>query len=92
MSTLLAATEAYIVKNEKLIAIVTTDLKAGTVVQYSSLKCFNRLDANREFDLVNAEVGTISRARKFYNQTKQQYIDVAVRINETNKIIPEFYI
>ena len=60
---------AYIVTlDNKLVCRVKTDLPSGAVVEYSTQKCENALNANIEYDLVNASKGKISRAKKWYKE------------------------
>ena len=59
------ASPAYIIADDSLIATVQTDLPAGASVRYSWQRCAEAIDANREFNLVNARRGKISRAKKW---------------------------
>ncbi len=61
-------TTAYIINNNNLIAIVDTELKNGASVQFASSKCVESINAAREFNLVNAKSGKISRAAKWGKQ------------------------
>lgn len=57
--------KAYIIKNNKLIAEVETDLASGEAVYFSSQRVKEYIDANREYNLVNSSTGKISRAKKY---------------------------
>jgi len=60
-------TFAYIVlvKNKEAIAMIETSLKNGAEIKYATAKSLNALNADREFDLVNASPAKISRAKKY---------------------------
>lgn len=72
-------TPAYIIADDSLIATVQTDLPAGASVRYSWQRCAEAIDANREFNLVNARRGKISRAKTW--QKNDLYADSGVEIN-----------
>ncbi len=70
---------AYIIKDDKAIATVDTDLKNGTEVLFAYSKCSENINKSRVFNLVNVNYGKISRAKKwdkFYVQNS------AVMINQ----------
>jgi len=58
-------TLAFIVKDGEIKAIVSTDLKNGCVVEYSHFRSKEAINADREYNLVNARKGKISRAKKY---------------------------
>lgn len=70
-------TTAYLIKNGEVIAETETELKNGASVKYAFEKCAEALNANREFNLVNARTAKISRAKKWANKTEE----VAIEIN-----------
>lgn len=57
--------KAFIISGGELIATVKTNLKNGTAIEYSYSKCKEAINADREFNLVNAQSGKISRAKKY---------------------------
>lgn len=79
-------TTAYIIRNNKFIATIDTDLKNGAEVAYAFNRCEEKINANREWNLVNAKYGKVSRAKKWQKE--------AALSNETGiSISPdEFYI
>jgi len=46
------------------VAMITTALRGGAVVSYSSQICKERIDASRDYNLANARIGIISRDKK----------------------------
>ena len=70
-------TTAYIIRNGEVIAETKTELKNGASVKYAFEKCEEALNANREFNLVNARTAKISRNKKWANKTQ----DFANEIN-----------
>lgn len=76
-------TKAYIIKNNQIIAEVKTELKNGESVRFAYQKTRESIDANREFSLVNARDGKISRAKKWLKEAEKRYqTDYAIEINE----------
>jgi uncharacterized protein (UPF0264 family) len=73
-------TYAYIISNDTVIASVKTDIKNGTVVAYSTQKVKEEIDANRDFNLVSAINGKISRAKR-WNQDAAYCELIGVEIN-----------
>lgn len=70
---------AYIIKNNEVVAIANTELKNGVEVQFSSLTTEEKVNANRNYNLVNAQTGKISRAKKW--EASAKYADYATEIN-----------
>lgn len=64
-------TYAYIIQNDTVIASVKTELKSGTSVKFSAMKVKEEIDANRDFNLVNAMPGKISRAKRWDKEADQ---------------------
>jgi len=81
--------KSFIIFEGSVIAEVETDLRAGKVVRFSNQKCRDRLKAGRDFSLVNAAKGRISRAVKWsHNKYYHLY-----QYTEATEINPgEFYI
>ena len=87
--------KTYIVKNQAIVATVNTDLKVFTVVNFSAHRCVESIDANREFNLVNAQIGRIARGAKWekMEQSGFAYIPYAELIVDNAKnCTPAFYI
>ncbi len=78
-------TSAYIIKNDTLIASVNTDLKNGSSVCYAYNKCEEAIDASRDFNLVNARIGKISRAKKWAKKSWE--VESAIEINKGEFLI-----
>jgi len=68
---------SYLISNGQLICTVS-DRKSGDVI-FSYSKVYENLDANREFNLVNAKDGKISNAKKW---RFVDVIDIGVEINK----------
>ena len=51
----------------EIVAFVKTDLKSGASVKYSTQISKEALNADREFNLINASAGRISKAKKYLN-------------------------
>ena len=58
-------TKAMIIRNNELVAHCKTSLKNGENIEYAYELCPERINLNREHNLVNALVGKISRNKKF---------------------------
>jgi len=57
---------AVIINSRKeVVASVNTELKSGASVRYSDQICEEKINASREYNLVNAREGKISRAKKY---------------------------
>lgn len=80
---------AYIVKDGEIVCSVKTELKNGTKVIYSWNRCDEKINASREFNLVNARTGKISRAKK-YDQYRMEFSSAACLATEINP--GEFYL
>ena len=65
--------------NKEIVAFLNTELKSGTLVRYSSIKTRESINANRDFNLVNASTGKISHAKKYV--TAQSYAGFAEELN-----------
>lgn len=60
---------AYIINSrDEVVAIVSTELRGGTEVQYAQQSCAEEINADREVNLVNASWGKISHAAKWENK------------------------
>jgi hypothetical protein len=86
--TNLTKTEAFIIRNNKLIATCKTSLKNGAIIAYSYNKREESIHADREFNLVSQKFAKISRAKKWRNNREDYFnSDYAEEINES-----EFYL
>ena len=74
-------TTAFIVSNNEIVAQVTTDLNNQATVIFSNKKAKEEINANREYNLINASHGKISRAKKWFNKAKTQDVNFATEIN-----------
>ena len=75
---------AYIIRNNTVIALVSTELKNGAEVEYSFNSTAEAINADREVNLVNAKWGKISRAKKW----AKEYTDsVGVEVNTAEFLI-----
>ena len=79
--------KAFIIKNQELICYCETNLKNGEIVEYSYQKSEESINANRDFNLVNARTAKISRAKKWLKIYEKSIVDSAIEINEG-----EFYV
>ena len=68
---------SFLIKDNKLIAKVA-DRESGDVM-FSYVKTEEDIDANREFNLVNAQHGKISNAKKW---EKSECFDLGKEIND----------
>lgn len=59
---------AVILDGRQVIAAVDTNLKNGEAIQYAYLKIKEEINANRDFNLVNAKTGKISRNKRFLDE------------------------
>ena len=73
-------------RNE-IIATIDTQIKSGSLVEYSSTTCKEEINANRELNLVNTRTGRISRARKYLNSKNAMLAQHAIEINESEFLI-----
>jgi hypothetical protein len=78
-------TSAYIIKDGKIIATIDTALKNGANVVFSRKKCVEAINASRGFNLVNAQTGKVSRAKKWEKESYQ--VESATEINEGEFLI-----
>ena len=79
---------SFIISSDnQLIAKVSEVLKSGTQVRFSAHTCAEAIDANREFNLVNAAWGKISNAKKWEKVYMNSYAGIATMINEGDYII-----
>lgn len=79
MERLKEKSKAYLIKNGNLIATVYTDLKNGTVVEYGYHLCKEKINANRQYNLLNTRSAKISRAQQ--DETQEYYSQLADEIN-----------
>lgn len=56
---------SYIIKNGQIAAVTSGTFASGKSVSFSARRTAESLDANREFNLVNASTGKISNAKKW---------------------------
>ncbi|MCA6941348.1 hypothetical protein LF927_09140 [Pectobacterium polaris] len=56
---------AYIIFNSSVAAVVGTEIANGANVTFSTVKAKEEINANRDFNLVNAHSGKISRAKRW---------------------------
>lgn len=73
--------------NGELEAYTSKRLKSGQVVLVSYDRCKNGIDANKEYDLVNAFECKVSNAKKWDKFCESYYAGSCLEINEN-----EFYI
>lgn len=78
---------AYLIEDGYVICTVNTELKNGTSVRFGYETCEEALDANRDFNLVNARDAKISRAKKWDKAYLYRPIPYGKEINPA-----EFYI
>jgi hypothetical protein len=57
--------KAYIIANGKPIAEVATDCKNGAIIRYGYIRVTERINASRDWSLVNAHDAKISRAKRW---------------------------
>lgn len=62
---------SYIIKNNAIIAKTSEALKSGAVVEYAFHTCKEEINADREFNLVNAKTAKISNAKKWDAEYKK---------------------
>ena len=69
--------KAYIINNNTIVAVVDTELKNGSIVKFSSVKSEEKLNANMEYNLVDASTCKISRAKKWSKDSRfvQKYAE-----------------
>ena len=70
---------SYLIKNDRVIAETSLTLKSGEEVRYSNTLTKDKINANREFSLVNADYAKISNAKKW---RKDEIYDHAALIND----------
>lgn len=80
-------TTAFIISNNEIIAQVTTDLKNQSAVTFSTQKVKEEINANREWNLLNAANGKISRAKKWFDKSKTQDVNFGTELNEGEFLI-----
>lgn len=81
---------SYIIRNNEFIAETNKHYKSGTSVLYSFKRCFENIDTSRDFNLVNAQLGKISNAKK-WSDYKEWCGAQEVR-HDNNLSQPEFFI
>jgi hypothetical protein len=59
--------KTYLIYDNCPVGVLDNDSKAGARVLFSRQRCKESINANREFNLVNAQTATISRAKKWSN-------------------------
>lgn len=81
---------AFIIRNGKLVASTTTDLRNGAEVYYSFDKVYDSLRQNDE--LVNARIAKISRAKKWENEWRKDLECATATLIENHPApTPRFY-
>ena len=74
--------KAYIIAGNKIVAEVRTSLKSGEIVRFAYNKVREKINAAREWNLVNSWPGKISRAKKWEKKFRSQVVhDVGEQIN-----------
>lgn len=81
--------KAYIIKSGKLIVAIESSLPSGTPVSFAFNKAIESINANREFNLVNATRGKISRSKKYYEESLELNC-CATEINPREFYIQEY--
>ncbi|ULS51793.1 hypothetical protein [Pectobacterium carotovorum] len=62
---------AYIIFNSSVAAVVDTEIANGANVTFSTVTVKEEINANRDFNLVNAQNGKISRAKRWGNEASK---------------------
>lgn len=75
---------AIINRRNEVIALIETALKNGEQVSYSFHKSKESLNAARDFNLVSARIGKISRAKRYLNRRFDMNIAYGKQINGEN--------
>lgn len=79
---------AYIIRDDKLVAVIRTTLKAGAQVRFAFHSCEEAIDASRSQNLVNARWGKISYAKKWEKVAlKNGYNYVGEEINDNEFLL-----
>jgi hypothetical protein len=77
---------AYILNTDGTpVAITNTNLRGGAIVRWGWQRCEERLNPNREWNLVNARNGKISRAKRH----DSELVPWAVELSPSNFYIAE---
>lgn len=84
-------TKAFIVAKNEVIAEVETKLLSGEYVRFGYSKTEERIDASREWNLVNAKNGKISRDKKWEKKfcAQKEEMQWGKEINSGEFFIPE---
>jgi len=84
-------TTSYIISKDgkRVICSIDTDLKSGTTVDYGYHKSKNALNANIDYNLVNAREGKISRAKKWHKSWIDSGQHYGVELFERNFYVSE---
>ena len=69
-------TEAYLIRNNQVICEAKTNLKSGEIVEFSRSTVEEKIDANREHNLVNSKSAKISRAKKWKNKSYYHAVEI----------------
>jgi len=73
---------SFIIANNALVAQCREFHASGEVVRFSAQLCAEKIDASREFNLVNARAGKISNAKKWAAVASRiEDIEIARQIN-----------
>jgi hypothetical protein len=73
---------SYIIKKGELIAKLSVERKSGELVRFSDVTCEEKINAAREFNLVNAQTGRISNAANWNHiYRKSEGVEIATEIN-----------
>jgi len=82
---------SYIIYKGELIAKTDEYLKSGSTVEFSHTLTKERINANREYQLVNADYAKISNAKKWEKIYREGYFWTAKLINNDG-LYPEFQV
>lgn len=76
---------SYIIANNKIVAKIKAEVANGTEVQFSRVRTEEQINAAREWNLVNAQVGKISNAAKWdakWSKTEDCYFATEINPGE----------
>lgn len=72
---------ALVNRNNEVVAYASTELKNGSMVDFSFDRVKENINANREYNLVNAVRVKVSRNKKYFNDEMMAYLPNAKEIN-----------
>ncbi len=76
-------TKAFIISRNRVIATCETELDNNSEIRFAYLVAKEQINANFDYNLVNAKKGKISRAKKWDNN-KNFDVDFASEINHAD--------